>query len=132
MKKFLKALTAVFAVAILAFAIVGCATANVSGKTYVFSDLTVSYSSEVDDTTKEFMNGMLDGMREEMEGQKVTFNEDGTVAIEDETGLTWTQEGNKVTISAGAYSQEYTVNGNKLEITNTESGITMTIIFVQE
>lgn len=134
MKKFLKALTAIFAVAILAFAIVGCGSVSVSGKTYVGSDVKVSYSSEVSEEVKTEMDAMVESMKESVKLEKYTFAEDGNVVVMGvNTGMKWTQEGNKVTVtSPGGSITELTVNGNKLESSETQNGVTVTTIMVKE
>lgn len=111
--------------ALCAAFLAACST-DVSGKTYVFSDVTYTGYEEADAATYE---AYAEQNKTAMEGVTITFNADGTVTTsQSDESVTWTQSGSTVTIEG----EEYTVSGNKLTASTTNGGITITITFVQQ
>lgn len=120
MKKFLKALTALFAVAILAFAIVGCSNpADVSGKTYAYSDVKIS---GVSGEQAEIIKG---AMETSLKGTEFTFEAEGKLLVNGVEAGTWTQDGDKLTFNSVVWK----VNGDKIEMTQEQGGQKITIIY---
>ena len=113
MKKFLAAVATVLAVVVMALTLAGC-TANVSGKTYVYSEVQM----EIPEGTSTFEQGLMTTAKGAVEvlykNAKYTFGEDGKVS-----GYavgSWKQDGKTVTVTVGdATTTVFTVNGNKLE-----------------
>ncbi|MGN1061105.1 MAG: hypothetical protein ACI4QN_05165 [Candidatus Coproplasma sp.] len=128
MKKFLKAITAVLAVVVMAVALVGC-TANVSGKTYVYSEVLATIPGDA--TT--FEEGLIISAKGVVEltfkDSEVTFNEDGTTGI----ASTWTQDGKTVTVKTGdTVTATYTVKGNKLRLEYVYDDLSFTVVYAQK
>lgn len=129
MKKFLKALTAVFAVVILTVTLVGC-TANVSGKTYAFSEVVANLPEDASEAEKTLVNGVKPAVEAVFKNVTLTFNEDGTVK---DTLSKWSQDGKTVTVTTGDTTTAiYTVNGKKLERSYEQSGYKFTIVYEQK
>ncbi|MGN1373667.1 MAG: hypothetical protein ACI4VK_06460 [Candidatus Coproplasma sp.] len=127
MKRFLKAMTAVLAVVLMAFAFAGC-TANVSGKTYVYSEVV----AVVPDDATTFEEALIVSGKVAVEAtyknSELTFNEDGSFG----SLSTWTQDGKTVTVKTGdTVTATYTVKGNKLEQSYVYEDTTYTIVFVE-
>lgn len=130
MKKFLKAMLASIAVIVLAVTLAGC-TANVSGKTYVYSEVKMELPDDAS-TLQQGLATTAKGLVEEMwKNAEFTFKEDGTV-----TGYTagkWTQDGKKVTVTAGsATTMEFTVNGSKLEQSVQKNDFSFTVVYTKK
>ncbi|MDE6790791.1 MAG: hypothetical protein K2J61_03615 [Clostridia bacterium] len=131
MKKFFKAAVALIAVVVLACAFAGC-TANVSGKTYAFSEVKIDLPKDATDAQKtaaEFVKGTLATASGSL---KHTFKEDGKMG----SGInTWKQKGKEVTIYVGeteTVAEKFTVNGNKLEQGVEKSGYSFILVFTQQ
>ena len=128
MKKVFKAALAVVAVVILACAFAGC-TANVSGKTYVYSEVKMSVPSDASDVEKGIADIAKGATEAIYKNAKFTFGEDGNV-----TGYavgTWKQEGKTVTVT-GAPGYTFTVKGSKLELGGKEGNYEFVVVFVKE
>lgn len=128
MKKFLKALTAVLAVVVLAVALVGC-TANVSGKTYAYSEVVAVIPDDASTIEQGLITTAKGIVEETFKNAEVTFKEDGTFGA----ASTWTQDGNTVTVKTGdAVSATYEVKGKKLEQSYKQGNYSFTIVYVQK
>lgn len=105
--------------AVCAVVFAACSSTDVSGKTYVFSDVSVSEN--------EWFTA--DDLREGYEGLTITFNADGTVSSEMFEDATWSQSGSDVTVTEDYESTTFKVSGNKLTYSGGEDGITITVTF---
>lgn len=119
-KRFVTTIAVFCLCALCAVMMAACGTTDVSGKTYVFSDITVAENEYI----------TADDVKEIYEDMTLTFNEDNTVDIMESLSGTWSQDGSTVTVTANGVSLEFKVSGNKLIASNEESGISMTITFV--
>ena len=130
MKKFFKAAVALIAVVVLACAFAGC-TANVSGKTYVYSEVKMTIPDDASTLEQGLMTTAKGAVEELYKNAKYTFGEDGKV-----TGYavgTWTQEGKTVTVTVGsATTTTFTVKGNKLEQGGKQGNYEFTVVFTQQ
>lgn len=126
MKKFLKAMTAIFAVAILAFAFAGCTT-NVSGKTYVYSEVIAVVPEDASTIEQGLITTAKGVVEETFKNSEVTFKEDGTIG----SASTWAQDGKTVTVKTGdTVTATYTVNGKKLERAYQQGNYSFTVVYV--
>ena len=130
MKKFLTAMTTLLAVVVLALTLAGC-TANVSGKTYVYSEVQMEIpddASTIEQGAMTMAKGVVEGV---YKNAKYTFGEDGKVS-----GYavgSWKQEGKTVTITVGeATTTVFNVNGSKLELGTKQGNYSMKVIFVKQ
>ena len=130
MKKFFKAAVALIAVVVLACAFAGC-TANVSGKTYAFSEIKVDIPKDATEAEKIAINSSKYALELANKMVTFTFKEDGKV----NSGInTWKQNGKEVTIYAGETEtvvEKFTVNGNKLEQGVEDIGFSFILVFKQ-
>ena len=130
MKKFFKAAVALIAVVVLACAFAGC-TANVSGKTYEFSDVKIDLPKDATDIQKAAANLVKETLKSASGSIKYTFKEDGKMG----SGLnTWKQSGKEVTIYVGeteTVAEKFTVNGSKLEQGKEQGGYSFILVFTQ-
>ena len=129
MKKFFKAAVALIAVVVLACAFAGC-TANVSGKTYVYSEVKMTIPDDASTIEQGLITTAKGVIEEGYKNAKYTFGEDGKVS-----GYavgTWKQEGKTVTITVGSTTTTtFTVNGSKLELGGKEGKYEFKVIFTQ-
>ncbi|MGN0812083.1 MAG: hypothetical protein ACI4MQ_01050 [Candidatus Coproplasma sp.] len=128
MKRFLKAMTAVLAVVVLAFAFAGCTT-NVSGKTYAYSEVVAVVPEDATTFEEALIISGKAAVEVVFKNTEVTFNEDGTFGA----ASTWTQDGKTVTVKTGdTVTATYTVKGDKLEQVYVYENISYTIVYVQK
>ena len=128
MKRFLKAMTAVLAVVVMAFAFAGC-TAKVGGKTYVYSEVIAVVPEDASTIEQGLITTAKGVVEEAFKNSEVTFNEDGTIGATS----TWAQDGKTVTVKTGeTVTATYTVKGKKLEQSYEKSGHSFTIVYVQK
>ncbi|MGN0806976.1 MAG: hypothetical protein ACI4MN_00830 [Candidatus Coproplasma sp.] len=126
MKKFLKSMTAIFAVVVLAFAFAGCTT-NVSGKTYVYSEVIAEIPEDASTIEQGLITTAKGVVEETFKNSEVTFNEDGTVG----SVSTWAQDGKTVTVKTGdTVTATYNVSGKKLERPYQYGSYSFTIVYV--
>lgn len=128
MKKFFKATVALIAVVVLACAFAGC-TANVSGKTYVYSEVKMTIPDDASTIEQGLVTTAKGVVETAYKNAKFTFGEDGKV-----TGYavgTWTQDGKTVTVT-GVPGYTFTVKGSKLELGGKEGKYEFTVVFVKE
>lgn len=130
MKKFLTALATVMAVVVMAFTLAGC-TANVSGKTYVYSEVQMTIPDDASTIEQGLITTAKGVVETAYKNAKYTFGEDGKVS-----GYavgTWKQEGKTVTVTVGsATATTFTVNGNKLELGGKEGKYEFKVVFTQQ
>lgn len=128
MKRFLKAMTAVLAVVLMAVAFAGC-TANVSGKTYVYSEVIATIPEDASTIEQGLITTAKGIVEETFKNAEVTFKEDGTIGA----ASTWTQDGKTVTVKTGdTVTTTYNVKGKKLEQSYTQGNYSFTIVYVQK
>ncbi|MGN1104744.1 MAG: hypothetical protein ACI4QI_07720 [Candidatus Coproplasma sp.] len=128
MKRFLKAMTAMLAVVVMAFAFAGC-TAKVSGKTYVYSEVVAVVPEDATTFEEALIISGKAAVEATYKNTELTFNEDGSFG----SLSTWTQDGKTVTVKTGdTVTSTYTVKGNKLEQVYEYESLSYTIVFVQK
>lgn len=131
MKKFLTALATVMAVVVMAFTLAGC-TANVSGKTYAFSEVKLDLPDDATDVQKAAAELVKATLETASGSIKYTFKEDGKMG----SGVnTWKQDGKEVTIYVGStetVAEKFTVNGSKLEQGTEKSGYKFVLVFAEQ
>lgn len=139
MKKIITGILSAAAIAALCLCMAACGPADVSGKTYNFSDFQLTFSEEVpEDVRKMYTPELIAGMKKGLEGGYVTFNADGTCFQkqgEREIKGVWKQEGNKVYVGSEAADLEkencscLELSGDTLIMSQTSEGITSKMIF---
>lgn len=118
------------AVIVLAITLAGC-TANVSGKTYVYSEVKMELPDDAS-TTEQGLATTAKGIVESLWSKaEFTFNEDGTTS--GYTAGKWTQDGKKVTVTTGSITTaEFTVSGSKLEQSVEKNGFSFTVVYTKK
>lgn len=107
-------------------------TLNVAGKTFVFSDMTVSFDNTVSDEMKEQVNATMTEMKAVYNGSTLVFNANGgfTMSIMGESvSGTYTQNGASLVLTVEGSPQDFALNGNKLSAVNVYEGVTQTMIY---
>jgi len=123
MKKFVATMASLLAVIILAVTFTACTT-NVSGKTYVYSEVKVESEDDLSTTEQGLLTVAQGVVETAVKNYEITFNKDGTVTYNGTSVGNWTQDGKTVT----ANGTTYTVNGSKLEFGYTQSNFKFIVV----
>ena len=105
---------------------------NVSGNTYTFDNIEVSYASDVSDEVKAEMDEAVALMKGSMAGHTIAFGDDGKVTMPSdgiEQEATYVQDGNTVTIIVDGVETEFKVDGNKIIWEQSQNGVTLKLIY---
>ncbi len=105
---------------------------NVSGNTYTFDNIEVSYASNVSDEVKAEMDEAVALMKGSMAGHTIAFGDDGKVTMPSdgiEQEATYVQDGNTVTIIVDGVETEFKVDGNKIIWEQSQNGVTLKLIY---
>jgi hypothetical protein len=135
MKKFFKYCVATLLVVMCALTFAACSS-GVSGKTYKFDDVEITYSAEgLSDAEKSIIDSTISTIKSSAKAgaadTTMTFNADGTVTSSsdssDSSSVTYTQDGNTVKITSSGVTQDFTVDGSSLYYSATQTVGTTTI-----
>lgn len=106
---------------------------DVAGKTFVFSNLTVSFDDSVSEEIRDQANLMENQLKAAFNGSTIVFNNNGgftmTAMGESRTG-TYTQNGKNLVLTIDNDPQDFTLVGNEITLSDTEEGITRTIYYL--
>ena len=130
MKRIFAALCSALAVVVLAVGLSGCGDA-LSGKTYIFLDITVEYADDLTETQRNLIDITVESNRVLFYNVVYVFNSDGTVE-RDGTVYNYTIEGDTVTIGEGTgFGYVFQMVDDDLVAVNTSVYGTITMIFAQ-
>ena len=123
MKKFVKVLSLVLAISLVAAFVVGC---SISGNTYVYDSIKVENASATTES-EDYYAGLFQ--------KKVTFSENGSYSIGGTDVGYYKKSGNKIYVGvSGDIDTDtdplFTLNGDKLILVKTlDDGVKVTVTF---
>lgn len=106
---------------------------NVSGKTFVFSDMTASFDDSVNEETQKQINETITQMKTAYNGSTIAFNENSgfTMSVMGQSvSGAYTQNGKNLVLTANNHPQDFILNGNEITATHTEGGVTQTMYYL--
>ncbi len=105
---------------------------TVAGKTFNFSDLSVSFNSSVNQEVKDELNNSLAALKAGYADSTVAFDSNGgfTMSVMGNTATgTYTQNSAALVMTVNGEAQNATLSNNQLTLSITNQGVTMNLIY---